>query len=70
MKRVIIHLICNILGFFPNVLQHLKACLSKHASVRKSSKKYFLKDIKTSQSSFKAIAMSKYFKEEFEDYYI
>ena len=70
MKKVIIHVLCNILGFFPNVLQHIKVCFHKHESVRISGRKYFFKDIATGQSAYKAIAMSKYFKAEFEDYYI
>ena len=70
MKKVIIHSICNVLGFFPNVLSHIVTCFDKYKSVRVSGRKYFFKDIATAQSQFKAIAMSKYFKSEFEDYYI
>lgn len=70
MKKLSIHLICNVLGFFPNVIAHIVRCFDKYKSVRVSERKYFLKNIATAQSAFKAIAMSKYFKSEFEDYYI
>jgi len=70
MKKLIIHSICNVLGFFPNVIDHFVVLFDRYKSIRVSQRKYFFKNVRSGQSAYKAIAMSKYFKKEFEDYYI
>ena len=70
MKKLIIHLVCNVMALLPNVKQHIAVCFDESKSVRVSARKYFLKDIITSQSQWKAIMMSTYFKKEYEDYYL
>jgi len=68
MKRLVIHLVCNMLALVPNVKQHIAVCFDNCKSIRISARKYFFKDILTSQSQWKAIMMSTYFKKEYDEY--
>jgi len=70
MKKLIIHLVCNVMALVPNVKQHITVCFDKCTPVRVSARKYFFKDILTSQSQWKAIMMSTYFKKEYDEYYL
>lgn len=70
MKKLIIYLVCNMLALVPNVKQHIAVCFDNCKSIRISGRKYFFKDILTSQSQWKAIMMSTYFKKDYDEYYL
>jgi hypothetical protein len=57
-----IKFISNILGIVPNIIQHINDCFFHECKpVRIAARKYFIQNIKTCQSQFRAIAMEKYF---------